>query len=206
MKKLLLGFLIALLLPLSLPASGWNLNKLRQSTAQLSFSAEPDSVCTATAIGPKNVFVTAAHCKPEEGGIIADGWLTLRELWISEDPMGLMVLKGEADKHYPALKIGKEPTPGTPALMCGFPSGSPEMLCSPAPFQALMQAPDGSGMMSWFAGRAGGGMSGGPIVNEKGELISLVLGGFAVDDNLAPWSVGSTYKAVETAAKLFSDK
>jgi len=200
MRRLLLSLLLPLFLMLPVTAAtSWNQTKIGRSIGQLNF-AESNGVCTVVAIAPKNVFLTAAHCvRPN---MIVDEWLSVRVKQIDLTEYGLAVLKGESDKAFPPIQLGPKPTAGAATLRCSYPMGSPAILCTAGPMTAAsMMSPDGAALFMWSAAGAGGGMSGGPVLDANGKLISILQGGFDSTSDLSSFTLSTPYEQVASVYK-----
>lgn len=164
--------------PLSgLPAPKWPIERVQQSIAKLTYT-EKGGNCTAVAIGKNNVFITASHCEPTVGGMIIDEWLTVRKLMREAGDLGVMVLKGEADKKFRPLELA-EPRIGTDILAIGFGDGAPVPLLFEGVYtHPDLLLPDGTATLSFFSSHGTYGMSGGPVIDRDGHLVSIVIGSF----------------------------
>jgi S1-C subfamily serine protease len=149
-------------------AASWPIDKIEPSLAKFYGGAEGQ--CSAFSIAPGK-WVTAAHC-------LNGGPYTLNRLHIATvteaqpGNYGLAVLT--SDFTAPALKLGDRPKRGEDVLQTGFGGGGPLIF-----FEGVVVIPavtfDGAPLQ--FTSALGmPGMSGGPVVNRKGRIVSVVIG------------------------------
>jgi hypothetical protein len=140
---------------------------------------EAGGQCTVASIGA-SLWLGAAHC----AGLNKLGGAVLREVKVDDDA-DLRLLAGPP---APALRIASEDaTPGEPVTLYGWTDGYVETTSphNPSPLimfghtstrRVLMTIEDDSTpkIRNLFDAGAGPGMSGGPIVNARGEIVGVV--------------------------------
>lgn len=157
-----------------LTAESWPVAKVLPSVVKITveFQGKPGS-CTAFSVDEaQGRFVTAKHCAT---GTVSIGFVPLAQ--VDEDASADLVLLQTREGGLPGLKVGGAPRPGDATLAIGYPLSSPKPMLVPTlyqgPFDAFNQGHD----VATFSGNSMPGMSGGPIVNTRGEVVSVVLGG-----------------------------
>lgn len=175
-----LGVVLGLVL-LGVPmTAGPNLGDLRSSVRMVS-SEDGSWHCTATAVRVKQ-WVTMAHCLPE---MKPAPWFAdeqARVIKVDEKADLLLLDGGPVVLPIPVAK--DEPELGEVVNLLGFPGLWQEPL-PPLIFWGHVQVLDvpikGDGLGDHSGNRfhegGGAGMSGGAIVNAKGELVGLMEGG-----------------------------
>ena len=124
--------------------------------------------CTAFSIDQiRGYFVSAKHCNL---GQMPDG---IKVKKVSDDKVDLMLLESTTVKA-PALKIATTPPKvGDEVRLLGYPVG----FYQPATFfghVSMTEADFGQGKRVMFHEGGGPGMSGGPVLNKAGEVISVI--------------------------------
>lgn len=135
-----------------------------------STSEDGEMRCTGFSIG-EGIFITALHCIT---GIVAIGVDTLIPIIIDKNA-DLVALQGRAGTA--GLKLGKMPKFGDSVVKVGYPAGFPELIKIPAIFQGEFQVKNFGPPSAIYWGNAMPGMSGGPILNTRGEVVGVIIGG-----------------------------
>jgi len=146
----------------------------------LTFAEEP-GLCTAFSVNAaKAVWLTASHCYKEDLTImLGEEYRVMKVPYRDEGDDGLMVLVTDprTGAGIPALKLGPRPQSEDPVILRGF-GGS------------YFQRQDGrfiadnvTGNVSdtpimLFTAHGMPGMSGGPVLDKDGKVVSVILGGF----------------------------
>ena len=195
MKRLLL--LPFLLIALALSPTQTPKTDLFQSVVTLNSG---DGFCSAFSVNEeKGFFLTADHC------LDAD-------MSINDHKVDILATNGivdlaliHADVHDPALLLGDQPPQGSEVELIGYVKKNPvtfslSILGVTQPFE---DAP----FMFLFGGplHAVGGMSGGPIVDAKGGVVSVITGYVDEDANIAGDTLGVFYPAMVTAYKVVDE-
>lgn len=180
--KRLLATLVALSLFLVTPAlavSKWSpvADQLRESIYFLEVLAgtEVQGSCTAFMIdNSKHHVLTAAHCDGEK--ILIDGTPTYRVF--KDERKDLMVLRANGVEG-PNVKLASEaPVVGDEVASMGYGAGLVDPMFRVAHVSNVRLDIEGlSGPFTMIDAGFIGGQSGGPVVNEKGELIMIVQRG-----------------------------
>lgn len=156
-------------------ATEWPTQKVLQSVVRIAIDNNGTPMtCTAFAVPGQGRFVTAQHCT---NGAVTIGTIPVDVLEV-DDADDLAVLQLRNDGSLPPLMLGKEPKMGDATLAVGYPLGvSGHPMVFPSTFQGVFDGFDDGNVFAVFVGNAMPGMSGGPIVNTRGEVVSVVLGG-----------------------------
>jgi hypothetical protein len=162
-----MNYLYAAVVSLTL-VSAWPIEKIEASMAK--FHSGTEGQCSAFSIAPGK-WVTASHCL-NGGPYTLDKVHTATVTEAQEGGYGLAVLT--SDLKRPALKIGDKPKRGEDVLQTGYGAGGPLIF-----YEGVVVIPaitfDGAPLQ--FTSALGmPGMSGGPIVNRKGRIVSVVIG------------------------------
>lgn len=173
MRRALVTFLLLALLALPTCAmSRWRVEAVLPSLVPLSIELPngKHKACTAFSIGP-GLFVTAGHCMEGKATVEGVPFQVIEE----DEKADLAVL--QARIALPPLSISQSPQAGEEYLAVGFPIGIGIPLHVPSVFQGdhTLLGKDGS----VFVGNSMPGMSGGPIVDRKGGVVSVILAGGA---------------------------
>lgn len=178
MKRIALVVLLALLSVV--PAVGfenWPLTRINSSVAMLTWR-DAEGNCTATSINEKKGrYMTVAHCVAD-GVIINDN---NAELLYADHVNDLAVYDVADGKGQPGIKLGRKPNPGDEVLAVGYGLGAPVPLARPAIVisNIVSPFPEDNGIDLQFTSfQHIAGMSGGPVVNRAGELVSIVQCGY----------------------------
>lgn len=166
--------------------------------------APSDGQCTAIAI-TKRIAITATHCKPQhkDAQMYMAGGVIRVQIPLEEDLSdinGITVVRADRDAFEP-IDLGPFPEAGTEVLVMGYGFDAPQPLF----FHSViisnkMLAPGEEAPFNMYLGlETIGGMSGGPIVNRKGQLVGIVLGGFKGVLQHLTWAIEyDTLKALYT--------
>lgn len=170
-----LAFLVYLFGIVTVSADSFPLERTMRSVfrADVTFAGEPGHCSMFSVSEQPPLYVTAAHCA---SGPVTFGNLRFLplEIDLQED---IAIFEGEA--KLPALSLGATPRVGDPTMAVGYPGASPKPIGIPTMYQGVFAAwgkPD-EAPMAIFTGNTIPGMSGGPIINRRGEVVSVVLGG-----------------------------
>lgn len=160
--------------PLPRSEGAWPIQKVMPAVKQLTYSVS--GVCTAVAVGKKNVYLTASHCIEPGGDHFLDSALRVRVLHVDPTPGGLAVLKADVDLPSRPLEVGEAPHAGDLQLWVGYAEGAP-FLSYLQGFLGADRVITGEEVLSFSSGVIPvPGMSGGPVVNKQGKLVGLVAG------------------------------
>jgi S1-C subfamily serine protease len=157
-----------------LAAEYWPADRVLRSVVRIEvdFNGKAGS-CTAFSIDEGQCrYLTAKHCTV---GKVTIGFLPL-DVIDADDAADLALLQG---RHLcmPALALGGQPKAGDATIAIGYPLSSPKPLLVPSMYQGHFDAFNQGNNVATFSGNSIPGMSGGPIVNHRGDVISVVLGG-----------------------------
>lgn len=163
------------------PASDWTKTADTLSKSVV-FVANSEGTCTgmvinANAKGEKDYILTADHCYGQE--LTADG--AVARVVFRDIKKDLMLLEVD-DLGRPAVVLSqKNPAQGEEVASMGYGMGLERPMFRTAHVaDAAMEIPDVTGgpFVMIDAGYVGG-QSGGPVINEKGEVVSIVQRGTA---------------------------
>ena len=147
--------------------------------------------CTATAVRfDPPTYLTASHCITEPLGTIDD-----RPVQLTMLAGELAVVRVPDGKARPVFILGSRPAYGDPIAMDGF--GGPYRI--PFILEARMIAdnqpphPEAEAPSMVFSAGAMAGMSGGPVLDADGKLISILLCSGHYNARDAYFACGSTY-------------
>jgi hypothetical protein len=162
-----MNYLYAAVVSMAL-ASSWPIEKIEPSMAK--FYSGTEGQCSAFSIAPGK-WVTASHCL-NGGPYTLDRTHSASVTEAQDGGYGLAVLT--SDLKRPGLKLGDKPKRGEDVLQTGYGAGGPLLF-----FEGVVVIPaitfDGAPLQ--FTSALGmPGMSGGPIVNRKGRIVSVVIG------------------------------
>lgn len=142
------------------------------------------------------IFVTAFHCVV---GKIFLGKHSL-ELVVLNELEDIVALRG--DVKVTGLKLGKMPSIGDTITAVGFPAGFPTVLQIPGVFQGEFQIENFGPPSAIYWGNALPGMSGGPILNTRGEVVGMVTGGGNPSHPLQNIGTGVKFEALRKVIKM----
>lgn len=209
MKRTLLTLVLAFLVVVSpLRAGSWEdvAAKVSKSIGQVTIMEDGDvkGYCTAFSINDaKDYFLTADHCLGQY--LTVDG-MNAYPIWSDpEADLLLLVVPDSGEGKYPALKMASAmPVQGAPAAGLGYGYaifGSTFMAGYVVqPDSTAVLEPYGNKQHYTLTNIVIPGMSGGPIFNDKGELISVVQLG---DDKIG---IGRTLDEIKALTGKFWEK
>ena len=140
----------------------------------------------------------ASHCLIGESQVIWDKHTVEQVLEKVEGAAGIAVVSARLDgEKFPSLKLGRAPKPGALVASVGFGGGSPQPLW----YMGLISLPkvrinEGAFQMAHTA-TAMEGMSGGPILDAKGKVVGIILGGFAPGNGPATVTLSPAYEELK---------
>ena len=160
-----------------------------------------DGFCSAFSVNEeKGIFMTADHC------LDAD-------LSINNHKVDILATNGivdlaliHADVHDPALLLGDQPPQGSEVELIGHVKTNPVSFT--LNILGITQSSEDAPFLFLFGGsqlHAIGGMSGGPIIDAKGHVVSVILGYVGEDANIAGDTLGVFYPAMVTAYKVVDE-
>jgi len=132
--------------------------------------------CTAFSINQlKALYLTAGHCVEPTYTLSVDGFpVTVLKVDSTQDIALIRILRF----HKPALKLGESPNVGEIMIGFGWGMDAPSIMFFPGYIISLALDPfqgyELQGLRMIFSTNFMPGMSGGPITNGDGRLISLV--------------------------------
>lgn len=157
-----------------------------ESTARFMF--DPYHWCNSFSVNINPpTFLTATHCLSDDLGTINGQSVAVKGV---SGEIAILVV----DKALPMLPIGNRPSIGDEIVSFGF--------AGPAiPFfsrgQVITQDSDPTGTpdkhLMMFTNNTMHGMSGGPIVNLKGQVVSMIMCGGYFNQGDAHFGCGATY-------------
>jgi len=145
--------------------------------------------CTAFAIRfDPPTYVTSSHCLLDEAGVINGSKAVV--VAVKGELAGLVVPDGKA---IPALILGSKPELGDHIIAFGY--GGPESIpfFFEGPYLGETKFHDVDHHLSYFQQNTMKGMSGGPIVNSEGRVVSVALCGGSYSPTDAQFGCGETY-------------
>jgi S1-C subfamily serine protease len=155
----------------------WPVSKLEPSIGRL--TTDEPALCTAFSIHAKEArWITAAHCltKGIQNGLVNQLARVVKILETDETNDGLAVFETSKDyERYPALKLGPRPAKGDEVLLMGFGGGAPQLLFYEGLFQ--MSVIFNEVPVEVYSAPAMRGMSGGPVIDRRGRVVGVVVGG-----------------------------
>lgn len=174
-------------------ADGWPARKVLESVIRVSVEIQGSSgTCTAFSVDQqRGQFITAGHCAK---GPMSLGHIAFAPL--DENTEADLALVQASQGGLPALKLGGEPRTGDATLSVGYPLSSPKPMLIPSLYQGQFDAWNDGGNFAIFSGNPMVGMSGGPIVNTRGEVVSVVLGGGNPSQAFQNVGFGTPYQAL----------
>jgi S1-C subfamily serine protease len=148
-------------------ADDWPVARLARSVFSIRGA---EMQCSAVLVGENGIYLTAAHCAVEEMSIRG---VPCKVLSRSESD-DLAVFQAPSF-NAPPMKVSKsDPKPGAEILQLGYGLNAPVVTPIPSLFIGPV-GPLGAPPVVTAAGSLEG-MSGGPIVNRRGEIVGLVSG------------------------------
>ncbi len=184
-------------------AAGWPVSKYAQSIGMLTYANDPGT-CTVTAISPSHVYLTASHCISDDQMYVDE---SIRVNLLYKDPAanGIAVVKAYVDAKRSFFRLGDPFNAGDEVLLLGYGGGAP--FPTPGPGLAVVFAIDTPfGPISLFTGKSHPGMSGGPVLNKSGKLVSITLGELVPETGLNPTSVGVSYPRLKEVYDAYHAK
>lgn len=171
MTKAVCAVVLAILLVVPTSAqSTFPIERIARGVVQL-YMPEIEGGCSAAALGD-SYFVTAAHCS------LAGYEMTIFskqvQVIVADEEADISVVRTVGAVHVPVFKLGPEPKRGDPVLTLGFIGKRPALSFFPGLVNDLSEP-------IWYgrtlvAGVSGPGMSGGAVINTKGELVGIHQG------------------------------
>ena len=125
-----------------------------------------DVVCSGFSIAP-GVYITAHHCL-DEGLPMINGEATTVIAEIPEYDLAVL----ETTTTHPVLSLGLPPQRGTPVVALGWVFNPPILVARRSHVMMFMKV-SGEPKMIYDVPNIQG-MSGGPIVNDKGQVVGVV--------------------------------
>jgi S1-C subfamily serine protease len=184
MKVLVIAAALALLVAAAPAARDWkHLERVYPSVARLAFgTAEDGGHCTLFMVNAKaHLAVSAYHCVAAGGNwrVELPGRVALAIPTLVNPANDLAMFRVD-DWTAPSLRLRTAPVaPGTPLAAVGYPLGSLVPLFTfgtvSSPNSVLPGAPFPAGVVVF--GNFIAGMSGGPILDEQGRVVSVVQAG-----------------------------
>lgn len=173
MKRLFATLIVAALT--LMPSFGWSQNfplaKIMPSVVPM-YSPLFESVgCTAFSMGD-DYFATASHCLPEGVPVTVYG----KEFQVvqNDSTIDIAVFRTKEAVNVPALRMGPKPKQGDWVLSLGYLSGRQSITFFPGMVLHTDDPQFGFGSFV-TAGHSGTGMSGGPVVDGQGRVVSIHL-------------------------------
>jgi len=125
--------------------------------------------CTGTSLG--NDFVaTANHCAVVHP---MEAYGKAMQVVEQDEANDIAILRSVGAINIPAFKLAPLPKPGADVMTLGFLGARHTMTFFPGTFQTGHDAETETGIV---AGHAGNGMSGSPVIDTEGRLVSIHLG------------------------------
>lgn len=153
------------------------IEKAMQSVVSIT-DLEQGGVCSAVSVAP-GYYLSAAHCSVLDEMVTSESTTIPVEIIALDGPHDLMLLKADfvvrsVKMYRDGLKVGE------PAFSLGYGFGNPQMVgfhYLSAIYSGFLLGEPYSEDMYVFWDSFVNGMSGGPIFNTKGELVSVVQAG-----------------------------
>ena len=212
MRRLLAAAIAVLFLAIPLEARDWSsiYDKAINSVVQL-FHVHTNGTCTAFSINQQQRFyLTASHCiidgemgfwKEAIPNVTTQGVFKVVRVVKRSIALDLALLEG--DLGFPALAPGAEPKHGHELISIGYAFGEPK----PWLFSSIVAAiKDGQSYgvhrrILFKDNQDQGGMSGGPVLDKYGRVVSMVQAGVAVNGRLTNVSYGTSIKQLREFAR-----
>ena len=174
--------MLTALLVLQLFAPDWEAiyAKLEPSLVPVGFYRQFDEfvpICTGVVVAPLRV-VTEEHCLKELPQVFVSG-LPARIIKEQNQAVLLGLDPPQPSSWRPIRVASARPRIGSPVMAIGYGFGTPQLIITighTATKASLPGFPEHESDDVWFDLNAIGGMSGGPIVNAQGEVVSLTRG------------------------------
>jgi hypothetical protein len=188
MKKALLTLLLSLFLLIPLQASPVS-EMLRTAMKSIAWvSHDTDGYCTTFTVGIPNRWATAGHCVGKNMKINGQDVIVLKE----DKEHDLALLQGPEGTP---LTIAKKPAElGDSVYLVGWPAKwegeRPMVFFGKVNIEPMPDEELGHRVFGIDSG-GGRGMSGGPILNEKGEVVGMteaLSGGIPLVNSMVMWS------------------
>lgn len=183
------------------PSTFPDIAKAKNSIVQI---GDEHSACTAFS-SRINRLITAGHCVEGKEIGSTDEYLEngtpLKLVYVDKDH-DIAVLETPV-MFYP-LELGDEPKLGEPIWIMGYGIGANGMFfyILPAAVMSLNDTPlRGWHDMLTYSSNAVEGMSGGPILNSSGKVVSSVVGGANINGPIYFTGTGTVYSALKKAYK-----
>lgn len=157
----------------------------------------PGGSCSAFSVHPAGTYFTAAHCL--HGGAELDGRSVTILLIDDQTDLGVFKAKGRT-----AFLLGKAPKVGSVAYLAGY-GAIPGVLIQwqGLVFATAVSPAEGIPPVLLIGTAVSPGMSGGPMINKDGKVISVISGGGDVTGTLRNLTGGVPYFAVEQAWRRY---
>lgn len=156
--------------------------------------ATPDGsgqrTCSGVCVSPSGLILTAGHCRPSDRSriLFGENSYTARALKLPSGREGVAVLKITAGEELPFLPIASSsPQPGEKVYALGWPAGQ----WSRSEGQIKGNATISGVQMVVASFRILEGTSGGPLLNENGEVVGIASGRSFLPDELRYHSLRS---------------
>lgn len=182
---------VSLILPSS-SLSAWPVERVLKSIIPITVQLNPDKTmgCSAFSIKPEEgLFVTAGHCT---AGALTAGRVTFGVVEVDKEA-DLAVIQADG-LNIPALQVAHPPKRGASYHAVGYPAGIPNPVLVPSVFQG--EFPILGEESAVFVGNTLPGMSGGPIVDDNGIVVSVVLAGGNPATVVQNLGFGARFKAL----------
>jgi V8-like Glu-specific endopeptidase len=189
--------------------ASWPIDKIVKSLGRFSAPyGEGRTTCTAVAIS-REIALTAAHCIPEDkasrDNLFIDEQRVSVPLEITDlDENGIVPLRADREAFVP-IALAPKPKVGDSLLVIGYGMNAPvPLFFSGELIVHEMTAPGEDAPYFLFTSMSGMvGMSGGPVVDTRGRLVSIHLGGFDSAGPLRNVGYSAAYELVKTTVEKY---